>query len=225
MAHPMEPAPDSGGPAGTTSPTAGTGGDVPPELQAATMLSEGLAELVETVGDLADSHFALREQVQTLAEHLRPGPAGPAPADLRWRVLDRPTASKVWIWLIDWVGWCIDRYSLTEEIPACWPVHPPLVEELTALAASWHLAYDPRAASDAPLRWLEALARARPRLREWDDHTRCRNGEHHERRVDLTWPPAWRDQALDTAEHDLSQRTLPAPPAQAGDGTDGGERP
>ncbi|MEV0132634.1 hypothetical protein AB0H83_29760 [Dactylosporangium sp. NPDC050688] len=189
------------------------------------MLSEGLAELVETVGDLADSHFALREQVQTLAEHLRPGPAGPAPADLRWRVLDRPTASKVWIWLIDWVGWCIDRYSLTEEIPACWPVHPPLVEELTALAASWHLAYDPRAASDAPLRWLEALARARPRLREWDDHTRCRNGEHHERRVDLTWPPAWRDQALDTAEHDLSQRTLPAPPAQAGDGTDGGERP
>ena len=224
MAPPAQPTPDSGGPAGSPSQTADVGAAVPPELQAAAMLSEGLAELVETVGDLAESHFALREQVQILAEQLRPGPAGPAPADLRWRVLDRPTASQVWIWLIDWVGWFIDRYGLTEEIPACWPIHPPLVEELTAIAGAWHAAYDPRAASDAPLRWLEALARARPRLREWDDHTRCRNGEHHERRVDMTWPATWRDQALDAAEHDLTGRATPTAP-DTGSDEDGGERP
>jgi hypothetical protein len=222
MSDATEPTPDTT--TGTAGPPAATadGGGMPPELEAATLLGDGLAELVTTVGDLAESHFALREQVQTLAEHLRPGPAGPAPADLRWRVLDRPTASQVWIWLIDWVGWFVDRFSLTEELPACWPVHPPLVEELTALAAAWHLAYDPRATSDAPLRWLEALARARVRLREWDDATRCRNGEHHKRRVDLTWPVAWRDQALDAAERDLSGRAVPGPPVTD---ADGGERP
>ncbi|MET7391883.1 hypothetical protein ABZS66_00080 [Dactylosporangium sp. NPDC005572] len=189
---------------------------MPPELEAVALLSSGLAELTTTVGDLAESHFALREQVQAVVERLRPGPAGPDPADLRWRLLDRPTASQVWIWLIDWVDWAVDRFTLTEEIPACWPTHPPLVEELTALAAAWHLAYDPRAAADAPLRWLEALARARTRLREWDDATRCRNGEHHPRRVDLTWPANWRDQALDTAERDLTGRAIPGPTADAG---------
>lgn len=210
---PTEPRP----PASTDTAAAGRGvAAMPPDLEAVALLSKALADLTSTVAELASDHFALRDQIQAGAEQSRPESGGPAPADLRWWLLDRPTASQVWIWLIDWVGWCIDRFALSEEIPACWPQHPPLVEELTALAAAWHLAYDPRAGADAPLRWLEALARSRARLREWDDATRCRTGEHHERRIDQPWPTAWRDEALDAAEHDLVGRS--APSTTPGDG-------
>jgi hypothetical protein len=43
----------------------------------------------------------------------------------------------VWEDLVDWVIWLHDRYELSVEhrLPDCWPHHPGLVEELTALKA------------------------------------------------------------------------------------------
>ncbi|GAA4256445.1 hypothetical protein GCM10022255_069310 [Dactylosporangium darangshiense] len=189
-------------------------------LETIALLTDGLAELHDTVAALAEDHFRLRDEIRAAG-----GPANRsgAPADLRWHRLDRSTAATLWVWLIDWVGWLVARYELTEELPACWHQHPALVDELAALAAAWHGAYDPRAAGDAPLRWLEAFARTRARIRDWDEPTRCRNGDHHPRRIDLQWRPSWRDAALDTAEADGRSRPLPAfSPTPAGSqGADG----
>ena len=192
--------------------------DAPPQLEAVALLGAGLAELRATLADLAEQHFALREQVAAAPEGAGTAGSG-APAPLRWADLDRPTASALWLWLVAWVGWLADRFPVTADIPACWPTHPPLVEELTALAAAWHAAYDPRAHPEAPLRWMEAFARSRQRLRDWDEHTRCRTGAHTAPGADLAWPADWREHALDTAEADLRGRATPAPPAADPAGT------
>lgn len=65
-----------------------------------------------------------------------------------------------WIRLCDWVEWLTARYRLTREerLPACWPQHPELVEELTALRA-WHLeAYGPDGSGQQAVHWHQALA-------------------------------------------------------------------
>jgi hypothetical protein len=183
--------------------------NAPPDMRAIALLGQGLNTLRAAIAALSDQHRQLRDQVAALTPP--PGATDPAavPGPLRWADLDRAQASTTWIWLINWVGWLTTRYQLDEELPHCWARHPPLVEELTALAAAWHAAYDNAAPADAPLRWLEALARARTRLREWDDHTRCRNGTHIQRHIDLPWPSGWRDQAIDIALADVSERPMP----------------
>jgi hypothetical protein len=42
-----------------------------------------------------------------------------------------------WSGLRAWVAWLRDRYELTveERLPRCWPLHPGLIEELSALRA------------------------------------------------------------------------------------------
>jgi hypothetical protein len=64
--------------------------------------------------------------------------------------------------LTDWVGWLRSRYPLATEIRPCWPEHPEIVEELTALWLAWQHAYaDPdatlTAAADWHDRWLSGL--------------------------------------------------------------------
>jgi hypothetical protein len=122
--------------------------DLPPELRAVALLTRSLDELRAAVADLADQHTALAQLVHAQ-------PPGGRPGALRWRDLDRAAANHTWRWLIDWVGWLVDRYQLQEEVPACWPQHPPLVEELTGLCAAWQVATD----AQAPPRCAAALAR------------------------------------------------------------------
>jgi hypothetical protein len=54
----------------------------------------------------------------------------------RWA--DRATA-KDWAALVDWVDRLIRDYSLLGDytVPACWPAHPGVVEELAGLWRSW----------------------------------------------------------------------------------------
>ncbi len=54
----------------------------------------------------------------------------------RWA--DRATA-KDWASLVDWVDRLIRDYSLLGDytVPACWPAHPGVVEELAGLHRSW----------------------------------------------------------------------------------------
>ncbi|MEU4243989.1 hypothetical protein [Actinoplanes sp. NPDC026619] len=179
--------------------------DAPADLAAVAQLAASLATLTAAVE-------TLHEQYQSLADAVARQQAGPrrAPASvpwpLRWDDLDRDAAAQTWAWLIDWVSWMTDRYQLAEELPACWYRHPPLVEELTALGAAWQVSYDDTATADGPLLWHERFGRARDRLRAWDDYTRCRHGEHHDRHIDLGWPADWRDDAVDAANHDLTGR-------------------
>ena len=156
--------------------------DAPPDMVAVAKLAKALQKLTKGVEALHRQHGELRDTVtaRLTATGQRKAPQG-IPWPLTWRDLDRDAAAKAWAWLIDWVGWLVDRYELAEEIPACWYRHPAQVEELTALAAAWHTAYDENARGDEPLLWHERFARARARLRDWDETTRCRNGQHTER--------------------------------------------
>lgn len=188
-----------------------------PDMVAIAELGASLQQLTDAVDALHQQHLELRDAVTpraTASGGPRKAPAG-MPWPLRWSDLDRDAAAQVWAWLIDWVGWFVDRYEIAEEIPACWYRHGPLVEELTALAAGWHTAYDDNARGDEPLIWHERLARARDRLREWDDFTRCRNGEHTAHSLDLRWPEGWMDTAAEAANADLVTRRQTPPADQA----------
>lgn len=154
-------------------------------------------------GKLAKAHAALHQQVTKTART-----RSDAPLSVRWDRLDRPTASTVWAWLINRVQWLVERYSLQEDLGPCWPQHPALVEELTALCLSWHNAYD-GVNRDAPLRWHEALDRARRRWRDWDRQTKCRLGRHTDTPVAAAWPSTWRDDALQIAQDDGAGRPVP----------------
>ena len=185
--------------------------DPPADMVAVAQLAATVARLTEAVDVLHQQHVALADTVaRGQNAGLRKAPLS-VPWPLRWAELDRDAAAQVWAWLIGWVGWAVDRYQLVEEIPACWYQHPPLIEELSALAAAWHTAYDDAAPADGPLLWHERFARARLRLRGWDDYTRCRNGTHTDRHLDLTWPDAWREAAVLVADADLIDRPTAAP--------------
>jgi hypothetical protein len=185
--------------------------DPPADMVAVAQLAASLARLTEAVDVLHQQHLTLAEAVaRGQNAGPRKAPAG-VPWSLRWADLDRDAAADVWAWLIDWVGWAVDRYQLAEEIPACWYQHPPMIEELVALAAAWHTAYDDAAPADGPLLWHERFARARLRLRDWDDYTRCRNGTHTDRHVDLDWPSVWREAAVQVANTDLTGRPAATP--------------
>ncbi|MEV6848846.1 hypothetical protein [Actinoplanes sp. NPDC051411] len=190
--------------------------DAPAEMAAVAQIAASLGRLTEAVDALHQQHLELREVV---TRRQRPGPGGEGsevPWPLRWRDLDRDAAAAVWAWLIDWVGWAVERYQLAEEIPVCWYRHAPLIEELAALAAAWHLAYDDAATPDSPLLWHERFARARTRLRDWDDYTRCRNGTHTDRHLDLDWPADWDEDAIQAANTDLAGRPQTTAPTATG---------
>ncbi|MBM2623379.1 hypothetical protein JIG36_48585 [Actinoplanes sp. LDG1-06] len=184
--------------------------DPSPDMLATAQLGGAVSQLAAAVESLHQQHLQLRRIVEQ-AHSTGASRTGmrELPWPLRWRNLNRPAAAQTWAWLIDWVGWFVDRYHLTEEIPACWPQHPPLVDELTALAAAWHSCYDDNAHPDGPLLWHERLTRARDRLREWDDYNRCRNGTHSARPRDLTWADGWHASAIEAANNDLTGRTEP----------------
>jgi hypothetical protein len=173
------------------------------ELRTVAALAGIVDELRGAVTDLAAiAHHRLPEPSTTAfgASAALDEPPIDLPAGLRWEQLNDAAATAAWRWLLTWTWWLVQRYELHAELGACWVHHPGLVEELTALCASWHGAYNPDAGPDGPLRWHEALARARIRWREWDEHTNCRHGRHQQRRPDLAWPTDWLAQALDAAD-------------------------
>jgi len=85
-----------------------------------------------------------------------------APTSWCWRTIGPHGAETLWRELRGWVAWIRHRYPLARRIPECWPEHPEIVEELTALWLAWQAAY---AVADAPLmaaiewhdRWLPGV--------------------------------------------------------------------
>ncbi|WP_129337203.1 hypothetical protein [Cellulomonas endophytica] len=118
-----------------------------------------------------------------------------------WRELDYPVAQPTalavpFVWsalnpvaeqeavreLVTWVGWLAGRYRLDHRVvPDCWPAHPELVEELSALHLAWLGAFARTSAADAPLGWHERFAHTSARLSEWTARTGCRPGAHRDR--------------------------------------------
>lgn len=55
------------------------------------------------------------------------------PADGDDTGIDATELRRRWGDLDKWVSWFVDRYHLATQVPDCWPEHPALVDELTAL--------------------------------------------------------------------------------------------
>ena len=123
-------------------------------------LDEGLAELVERLGQLEQQSSAYVDQrVDGLAGEVAEALAGVAGQVLQLRTdvdtllvtaaapvvptfwVDRATAAD-WTQLIEWVDELQTRYAWVEElrIYPCWPAHPGVAEELAGLYHSWRQA-------------------------------------------------------------------------------------
>lgn len=106
---------------------------------------EDLAVLSDKVADLAAAVAVATGQQEDTA-HTRPIPWGDLDADDQVTELERLHS-----WVEDHVK---ARYMLALLLPACWPAHPTVVEELRALRWAWHSAYtDPRRRGDDPADW------------------------------------------------------------------------
>lgn len=99
----------------------------------------------------------------------------------RWRDLPDEDAQEQWARLRSFVDWLVDRYAIPEsEIPACWPQHPPIVEELSALRASWDTAFDPGDGGYGPVGWHERFAAVRQRISSVHYKGACHVGRGHQ---------------------------------------------
>lgn len=71
-----------------------------------------------------------------------------------WRDLGQEAQQELWRQLTDWISWLRHRYPLAKKIPPCWPEHPEIVEELTALWLAWQSAYvDPNGSLTGAAEW------------------------------------------------------------------------
>ena len=83
-----------------------------------------------------------------------------APVSLiEWHAMSEPQYVLAWEQLRAWTAWLIDRYRLVLEdrLPACWPQHPELIEELWALRAWRSEAYGPEGTGQSAVYWHQAL--------------------------------------------------------------------
>lgn len=92
--------------------------------------------------------------------------------------------ARSWQTLHDWVDWLVATYRLHQLIPACWPEHPQLVEELIGLCVSWTAAWSDDGPADAIVTFHERLYRARDRWLDQNWGNYHRDGHHDPRGID-----------------------------------------
>jgi hypothetical protein len=118
------------------------------QAQLISQLRRDLDELAHGTTDVAADLLARFEDLESADS--RRG----SPRSWCWRDLGPKAAEELWSQLTDWVRWLRSRYPLAKKVPPCWPEHPEVVEELTALWLAWQHAYvDPNAALTAPAEW------------------------------------------------------------------------
>lgn len=78
---------------------------------------------------------------------------------IEWHAMSEPEYVLAWEQLRAWTAWLIGRYRLVLEdrLPACWPQHPELIEELWALRAWRAEAYGPEGTGQSAVYWHQAL--------------------------------------------------------------------
>lgn len=101
------------------------------------------------------------------------------PSPTCWPTLDPRQAREEMDGLTRWVTWLSARYGLDHRtVPACWPEHGALVEELSALQMAWVASYAETANPAAPLDWHTNFGATRQRLGDWVARTGCRPEQH-----------------------------------------------
>jgi hypothetical protein len=101
------------------------------------------------------------------------------PQVVNWRQLDAATERSELNRLGEWVTWLNARYCLDYKvIPECWPLHGPLVEELSALRSFWEGCYQDDSAPSDPVSFHRELDAATRRLREWNSRSGCSRTAH-----------------------------------------------
>jgi len=129
--------------------------------------------------NVAEELTLLRAQVDYLLERLVDA-EGLGATPIAWCSLDRDQAREEWAALAGWVDWLVDRYGLSERIPACWYRHGAVLEELAALRVAWLGAYEsPNARASDGVAWHDMLDRVLIRMREWD-RCGCVHGTHRD---------------------------------------------
>jgi hypothetical protein len=89
-----------------------------------------------------------------------------------------------WQRLTEWVGWLVATYRLATVIPACWPEHPTLVEELAGLRVAWVGAWSDASTAEAVVLFHERLFKTRARLTDGNwGRPRC-DGYHDDAGLD-----------------------------------------
>lgn len=212
------------------------------EEQAATALeiSEAFGAII---AELLARHNATSERLDTIERKLPKVLPGETRSDFRFE--DYPPAETeaeknkqleqvraAWERLHGWVDWLVATYRLTSVIPACWPEHPTIVEELIGLRVSWVGAWLDASSHDAIAAWHERLSKARARLADGNwGKPRC-DGEHDDSGIDLVEQyRAWarhrtRNAALIAArDRSLRQAAAASQDATGGPGTSPAQAP
>ena len=126
-------------------------------------VDEILARLVDSIDHLASRQTALENQYARQGQFIgfdhdpddSPEPVVPRRREL---IEDPEQREQMDRELHAWVTWLVNRYRLALKIPACWPQHGQLVEELTALWYAWRSAWITPASGWDPARWHHDLA-------------------------------------------------------------------
>ena len=142
---------------------------------------DDLGDHTPTVEELAAGQAKLAETIQVLAATVRRIAEGLAPSGGGLRLTadgidpsrdpaDDPA-------LIEWVCWRVERYELGDILPACWPQHGPIVEELHALNLGWLDAIGDGQSGIAATQWHDYLHRALERI-DGPRWRTCLDGNH-----------------------------------------------
>lgn len=141
-------------------------------------LTETVLSLVATVGRFASEAPGVPAP-RALAEPRTGEVPGGGPGDSRE--------------FVAWVRWLTDRYELGATLPACWPRHGEVVEELAALWVGWRDTIGADQGGTAALQWHDYLGRVLDRIeRRWRV---CTDGTHRGRE-----PADWLAEGPDGAD-------------------------
>lgn len=204
--------------------------------RASTVRPASLDERVDAALDVADDLLTVLprivERLETLEQQHAPAEPGERRSDFRFDSYPAPDTEgehqqqrtrvrDAWDRLTSWVDWLVATYRLTSVIPACWPEHPAIIEELVSLRVAWVGAWLDSAGPDAPAAWQHRLHETKARLTDgnWGS-SRC-SGQHDGTGLDLAdHYHIWRsnpahDKAL-IAARDRTLAALPAPTSSGG---------
>ena len=88
-------------------------------------------------------------------------------APRRPELLDPTATANWWHDLTTWTVWAIRTFRLGRTFPPCWPQHPALVEELTALWLFWQGVWLPALDPGQPINFLQHLDWSLCRVERW----------------------------------------------------------